>query len=485
MPVVLPKPEDLVDRLAAFKSLAAVPREELAWMAAAGECRRYAQGEVLMPKGEIAHELLVMLSGRLRVAVDQGTGHRYIVDNPAGSLTGLYPYSRLTHALADIVMEDESDTLTINRDRFPELIRECPVLTTTLVHAMLDRARQYTGLGWQNEKLLSLGRLAGGLAHELDNPASAGARCAKLLGRALGELNAAGFAFGAAQPTPDQRNLVLGLIDESRNRETADTLSPLERSSHEDTLADWLATRQIDSAAAPPLADRGLTIADLDQLACALSGALLESALRWIAAASTVQELATDIEHAAVRVHDLVSAVKRFSYVDRAGAAEPTDITQGLRDTVELLAAKAREKSVRVSLDVASDLPAVSANTAALNQVWENLIENALDAAPQSGEVSIAAAHNDAAVVVRVIDDGPGITLDVQERMFDPFFTTKKVGEGTGLGLDIARRVVLGLEGQIEVETRPGHTEFRVTLPFGEPRPHFATVSDASTSPTR
>jgi signal transduction histidine kinase len=485
MPVVLPKPEDLVDRLAAFKSLAAVPREELAWMAAAGECRRYAQGEVLMPKGEVAHELLVMLSGRLRVAVDQGTGHRYIIDNPAGSLTGLYPYSRLTTALADIVMEDESETLTINRDRFPELIRECPVLTTTLVHAMLDRVRTFTAVNWQNEKLLSLGRLAGGLAHELDNPASAGARGAKLLGPAIGELNASGFEFGAAQPTADQRRLVARLIDESRSRETAGALSPLERSSREDTLADWLAARHFDSVVATPLADRGLTIADLDQLALALPSALLEPALRLIAAASTVQELAADIEQAAVRVHDLVSAVKRFSYVDRAGAAEPTDVTRGLRDTVALLAARAQEKSVRVSLDVAPDLPAVSANTAALNQVWSNLIENALDAAPHSGAVSIAAAHTDAAVVVRVIDNGPGIPLDVRERMFDPFFTTKKVGEGSGLGLDIARRVVRGLDGQIDVETRPGHTEFRVTLPLGEAPPHPAPVEGASISPAQ
>ena len=467
MPVVLAKSADLVDRLAAFTSLADVPRSEIEWLVSAGELRRYSEGALVLPKGAETREMVIVVSGRIVVTFEHGTGHRHAVESTAGSLTGLLPYSRLTRALGDVVTGEATDILAIDRERFPELIRECPTVATTLVHIMVDRTRIFTGINWQDEKLLSLGRLAAGLAHELDNPASAAARSAKLLNPTIREIGEAAFALGAAQPTPEQRRLLDALLEEALRPATAGVLSPLERSAREEALGSWLEAHGVNSELAAPFADHGFAIADLDRLAAGLSADLLAVALRWIAAASTSRELAADVDRAASRIHELVSAVKRFSYVDRAGAPEPTDIERGLRDTVAILAAKAREKSISITLDVAPDLPLVSANTAALNQVWANLLENALYAAPASGAVSVDATRRDAAVVVRVIDDGPGIPPDVKDRMFEPFFTTKKIGEGTGLGLDIVRRVVRTLEGQIEVETRPGRTEFRVSLPLG------------------
>jgi len=178
-----------------------------------------------------------------------------------------------------------------------------------------------------------------------------------------------------------------------------------------------------------------------------------------------VRGLARDIERAASRVHSLVSAVKGFTYMDQASVPEPVDIGKGLSDTLALMAAKARGKSASVTVDVPRDLPRVRAFGGELNQVWANLMDNALDAVGQGGTVKVSALANGSRVVVKVIDDGPGIPAEMKSRIFDPFFTTKPVGQGTGLGLDIVRRLVDRNEGLIEVESEPGRTEFRVALP--------------------
>jgi signal transduction histidine kinase len=185
-----------------------------------------------------------------------------------------------------------------------------------------------------------------------------------------------------------------------------------------------------------------------------------------LAAEFTTRSLAGDVERATTRIHDLVMSVKRFTFMDRAATAEPTNIAQGLADTVAVLASKARAKSAAIRLDIAPNLPSVSASAGELNQVWANLIENALDAIPEAGTVWVSARPEGKELVVRVIDDGSGIPPDIQGRIFDPFFTTKPIGQGTGLGLDISLRIVRNFGGQIALESLPGRTEFRVALPI-------------------
>ena len=174
--------------------------------------------------------------------------------------------------------------------------------------------------------------------------------------------------------------------------------------------------------------------------------------------------LASEIETAASRIHNLVAAVKGFTYMDQSTMPKPVDVRQGLADTLAVLNAKARGKSVGVSLDVAADLPRIQGFGGELNQVWANLVDNALDAA--RSHVAVTAGRQGHSVVVRVVDDGPGFPQEIRERIFDPFFTTKPVGQGTGLGLDIARRLVRRHDGEIDVDSRPGHTQFSVTLPI-------------------
>ena len=208
-----------------------------------------------------------------------------------------------------------------------------------------------------------------------------------------------------------------------------------------------------------------MTIEALDTLAASVTGTALNASLRWIAAGCALRALGSEIGLAASRIHDLVTSVKGFTFMDRAPTPEPVDIRRGISDTFTMLSAKVRQKEAVVSFEPAADLPRAHAVGAELNQVWMNLIDNALDAVPARGHVVVTAGKERDRVVVRITDDGAGIPPEIVGRIFDPFFSTKGVGKGTGLGLDIVRRILRRHEGEIEVESRPGHTQFRVFLP--------------------
>jgi signal transduction histidine kinase len=467
MTAVAPNANDtvtLVDRLAAHRTLGSAPRHELEWIAAHGTVRHYSPGELLAQQGEVPTIMVIVLSGHGAVYIDRGAGRKKFMEWQAGDVTGVLPYSRLSTTVGDPLIDQPSDTVVVHRDQFPEMIRECPVVTAALVHTMVDRVRHFASTDWQDDKMMSLGRLSAGLSHELNNPASAASRSAKLLGDALTQADDAASSLLGVQLTEAQR----AHLDAARRRicvpGPATSFSAIERSDREDELAHWLDRRHADVHLAGALADTGITIGTLDELADVLPAVALNPALAWIAAASTSRALATDVERATTRIYELVSAIKRFTYMDRPTIAEPSSIAQALADTATVLTAKARSKSAAVDLDMPSDLPLVRTYGGELNQVWSNLIENALDAIGESGHVTVSAREDGANVVVRIVDDGPGIPIDIRSRIFDPFFTTKPVGS-TGLGLDIARRIVRRHDGQIEFESRPGHTEFRVILP--------------------
>jgi signal transduction histidine kinase len=339
-------------------------------------------------------------------------------------------------------------------------------VTAILVHAMLDRARVFTSSDLQAEKMASLGKLAAGLAHELNNPASAVARSAQVLAGGIGEVEAAARALGTAGLSETELAAVDRFGERCRQASAAQPLSPVERADREDALEDWLQHHGADAAMAESLADAGVSTEELETLAGVLSAGALGVVLNWVVNVCTTRKLAAEIESAATQIHNLVKAVKGFTYMDQSTVPAPVDIAQGLADTLVVLRAKARKKSADVRLQADASLPRVEGFGGELNQVWQNLIDNALDAVPESGHVTVTAAPGDHSVVVRVVDDGPGIPPQVRDRIFDPFFTTKPIGEGTGLGLDIVQRLVRRHGGEIEVQSQPGRTEFRVTLPL-------------------
>jgi signal transduction histidine kinase len=459
---------DLIDRLAGHKTLGAAPREELEWLASHGSLRQLDAGQVLSAKGAKVAGLFVVLSGRIAISVDRGAGLQRIMEWRGGDVTGLLPYSRMVSPPGDTVAQEPSEILEVPRDHLRAMTRECYETAAILVHSMVDRARVFNSSDMHDEKMASLGRLSAGLAHELNNPASAVERGAVRLEDCLEDAERASRALGAARLTDSQ----LAVVDEVRKACAGTSVpgvrSPIEEAKREEAMADWLADHGVDTGMAEALADTAVTFEGLDRLGGALQGSALDAALRWAAAGCAVRSLATEVRDAAIRISGLVTAIKGFTHMDQAKVAEPVDLMQGIHNTVAVLRSKARAKSVAVTVEVEPGLPRVRGFAGELNQIWANLIDNALDAVPESGRIEVRASTEGGRVVVRVVDNGSGVPAEIRERIFDPFFTTKPMGQGTGLGLDIVRRLALHNDAEIGVESEPGRTEFRVALPLAE-----------------
>lgn len=459
---------DLIERLAQHKTLGSAPREELAWLAAHGTLRRLEVGELLAQRGHVVESMHVILSGRVALFVDRGAGPNKVVEWREGDVTGMLPYSRLGKPPGDAIVQEPLEILSVHRDQLREMTRECFEITSILVHLMLDRARMFTSSDLQDEKMISLGKLSAGLAHELNNPASAIERSVCLLTDRLEDSERATRALEAAGLTEAQLAALDAIRESCLAKKTHKTRSALEQADREDAIYSWLADRGLDTSVAQILADTEVTFEALNAIVAAVPGPTVNAVLCGAAAGCAVRSLASEIQGCSSRISGLVMAVKGFTHMDQAMVAERVDPALGLSDTVTVLNAKAREKSVAVVMEVKPGLPTVFGFAAELNQIWGNLIDNALDAAPHDGCVEVSARCEGQHVVVRIIDNGSGIPAEIRSRVFDPFFTTKPMGHGTGLGLDIARRLVRHNDGVIDFESHPGRTEFRVSLPIAD-----------------
>jgi signal transduction histidine kinase len=455
---------ELVERLAKHKTIGGAPRSELLWIAEHGTFARMAVGEVVSSHTEPVDGLKIILSGRLAFSADRGGTNRKVIEWMGGEVTGLLPYSRVQKPPGDTVVEEAVEVVSVDRADLPGFIANCGEVTAILVHVMLDRARKFTSTDLRDEKLLSLGKLAAGLAHELNNPASAAVRDSKSMQAVLNAAEDATNILAAAGLDLEQMLELSAVREKAMVPPNGPALSALELADREDALGEWLRSHGVDADLAAGLAPTMLATLDLDRLAGALPPAVLESSLRWICGGYAARMLAVNIERATSRIHALVLALKGFTRMDRPLAQEPVEVARGLRDSVALLEGKAKERQVQIWVSIPADLPVAWGIGVEINQIWMNLIDNAIDATSPKGHVRVEAESDHVHVVVRVIDDGPGIPADIRDRIFDPFFTTKQVGEGTGLGLDIVRRAIQSNEGEIEVDTQPGRTEFRVRL---------------------
>jgi signal transduction histidine kinase len=459
---------DLVDRLAQHKTLGAAPREELAWLVAHGTLQQMTPGDTVAVKGHPVEGLYVILSGYVAIFIDRGAGRHKVMEWRAGDVTGVLPYSRMTNAPGDSIVQEPTEVLKVPSACLTDMIRNCHEITSILVHKMLDRARVFTSSGLHDEKMVSLGKLSAGLAHELNNPAAAIERSAALLDDRLAEAELAARALGASRLTDAQFAAIDAVRTSCLASHTAGVLSPIQQAEREDAIADWLAAHGLAAGIAGSLTETLVTIEALDKLAGAVAGPTLDAVLRSVAAECSVRGIASEIQDAAMRISGLVVAIKGFTHMDQAPVAEPVDLASSLGNTVTVLKSKARSKSVAVTVSVEPGLPHVHGFASELNQIWANLIDNAIDAVAESGRVDVTAARERQRVVVRIIDNGPGIPAEIKNHMFEPFFTTKPVGQGTGLGLDIVRRLISHNDSDIDVETRPGRTEFRVSVPVAE-----------------
>ncbi|UYZ62358.1 sensor histidine kinase [Hymenobacter weizhouensis] len=453
--------------LTSVAAFADLPPETLEWLAQHGEVRDFTAGTEIFRPGDPAQYLTAMLHGGMQFYAVRNGQREPGFRQEAGQVSGVLPYSRLREIKGYGVAIGDTRLYLLDRDKFPELERQSPELVQRLVGLMSDRARLEARTQERDEKLRALGKLSAGLAHELNNPAAAIVRGAETLNHSL--LRLPELLLELVGHCPDPASIgALTQLAAAPVPERA-TLSPLERADQEDALAEWLEEQQVPDGyqLASGLLDAGLSPDSLAPVLTALPAHSRPVALAWLEGHLTIRRLVHDVQEAGARISTLVGNVKTYSHMDRATDLAPLDVHPGLDSTLNLLGFALREKHIRVVRDYAPGLPQVLGQAGSLNQVWTNLLDNAIDALPAEGggEITVRTRQEGDFVRVFIIDNGPGIPPDVLPRILEPFFTTKPPGEGTGLGLDIALRLVEQHGGTLEVQSAPGHTEFCVWLP--------------------
>ncbi|MBB6096827.1 signal transduction histidine kinase [Deinobacterium chartae] len=457
--------------LRAIAALADLSEPDLAWIA--GQCSAYTleEGQALFQQHDPAEHMHFLLEGELEVCGSDPEGQPVAYRVRQGEVSGQLPHSRMTEFSGSGRAVGRTRIAVFPAARFTDLLQRVPVLESRLVAVMTGRVREQTRAQEQQARMLALGRLAAGLAHELNNPASAIRRTAADLRarlRTLPELVAALCEAGVSRTHLQQ----LEALSEQVRQRPSRPLGTLERSELEDTLSDRLEDWGVACGAelADTFVDVGLSVQDLEALPAETAEAR-EVGLRWLALTLAADKALEDVDQSSERIARLIGSVKTYSHMDRAATFEEVDLRAGLESTLTMLAHKVRERGVTVRTEYEPDLPPVRGFGGELNQVWTNLIDNALDALEPGGRIRVTARRHGEQVAVTVEDNGPGIAPEVQQCIFEPFFTTKPVGQGSGLGLDISHSIVTRRHGgSLQVDSRPGRTVFTVLLPLRGPQ---------------
>ncbi|MGY2130721.1 sensor histidine kinase [Hymenobacter sp. HD11105] len=451
--------------LATIPVFADLPPETIDWLMDHGERREYAANEVIFKPGDPAEYMVALQEGEVQFFAVRNGNREPLFRVGAGQVTGVLPYSRLRVVSGYAIASAPIVAFVLHRDLFPELERVSPELTQRLVGLMSDRARDEARGQERDDKLRALGKLSAGLAHELNNPAAAIARAAQ----ALHDLTAAKpsqlLDLLRHCPTPEALSALTKLATDPAQFEKP--MSALECADYEDDLADWLEDHGVADGyrLAAGLLEAGVTKDILAPVAADLPEAAWPASFAWLEGQLTTQRLIRDVQEAGGRISTLVASVKTYSHMDRATDRAPLDVHSGLESTLTMLGHQLRDKKIKLTRDFAPQLPQVRGQVSSLNQVWTNLIDNAIDAVETGGEITVRTHLQSGFVRVAIIDNGHGIAPDVLNHIFEPFFTTKQAGSGSGLGLDIAQRIVRSHDGRLEVTSVPGHTEFSVWLP--------------------
>jgi signal transduction histidine kinase len=452
--------------------------DELTWLSENGYCQTWSAGQPVYTEGDPATCFFVLLSGTLSM-------HRRVesteVETARTNQRGVYsgatqsfvkgmaelPYWGSVRAVTDC------EFWVIGAAEFGEKFREWFPMAVHLIEGITMGFRSSQAIIGQRERLLSLGRLSAGLTHELNNPAAAAVRATASLRELVSKMRRKLGHLATSDVDPKALVALTELQEAAVEKMAkAEKLSPVQVSEAEDELSAWLDDHDIDDAwdLAPPLVAADVNTDWLDEVAETVPTTLLADGLHWVTYALETEQLMGEIEDSTGRISALVGAAKQYSQIDRA-AHQDIDVRDGLKSTLIMLSHKISERgNITVVKDFDESLPAIPAHPAELNQVWTNLIDNAVYAMPDGGTLTIRTSREDGWVLVEICDTGVGIPEEMQQKIFEPFFTTKPVGEGTGLGLDISYRVIAQRHGgDLRVKSRPGDTRFQVRLPLTEP----------------
>jgi signal transduction histidine kinase len=453
----------------------ALDDDQLAWLAERGWAEEHAAGTAIYTEGEPATCFLVLLQGTVamsrKVHGDDVEVNRTDQRGVYGGATQAYLGDRFPQAYLNTLRAvTDARLYALPADEFGAAMRTWFPMAMHLLEGLFFGMRNNQTIIGERERLLALGALSAGLTHELNNPAAAAVRATSVLRDRVAGMRHK-LALIADGRLDGQRLHRLVELQEAAVKRAANApkLSPLSASDAEDELADWLDDRGVSMSwnLVPILVAGGVDTGWLADVATTVGDADLESAVRWLTYTIETELLMGEIDDAVTRISGLVGAAKRYAQLDRA-PHQIVDVHELLDATLVMLNAKIPE-GIRVVEAYDRSLPPIPAYAAELNQVWTNLLDNALGAMGQTGTLTISTSRDGPHLVVEIADTGSGIADDVRPRIFEPFFTTKPVGEGTGLGLDISYRIVVNKHrGDIRVESRPGDTRFRVLLPFTE-----------------
>lgn len=448
-----------------------LPENELAWLAAKLEEVTFSAGEILAQEGGLADSFDILLEGEFHLRRSSDAQDARVYVSKAGDIVGKLPYSRLTHWPGSFRAITAGRLLRGSTDLFPEMTRETPLIVQRLVGIMSDRIRSTTREDQQRDKMAALGKLSAGLAHELNNPAAAAKRASLALSETLDGLLEATSKLDHQQLSAEQRQAISHFERQALQSIKASIIQDaLAQSELEDEITSWLKQHEVQDASrfAAVLAESGLDPAWLDLVLKQAGNSAFPDVLLRIVSQVLARRLANEIESSTSRISELVKAIKEYSYMDQAPIQE-IDVQQGIENTLVMLRYKLKH-GITVERVFDPNLRRICAYGGELNQVWTNLIDNAADAMPNGGKLTIRTSMDGDCVVVEIQDTGIGIPREIQHKIYEPFFTTKKMGEGTGLGLDTVWRIVHKHHGNIRLESQPGNTRFEIRLPLDQPK---------------
>src|SRR5215831_13106418 len=449
-----------------FPAFAGLPDDQIVWFLSQTQEVSLKAGETYARQGDPPDTMFVLLQGEFEWR-GEFSGETIAIPGKVGDVTGTLPFSRMKQFTVTGRALTDGRLLRFPASLFPELIQKMPELAKRLVGMMSDRIRETTRLEQQRDRLAALGKLSAGLAHELNNPASAAKRGAAQLREALKRIKDASHELGARELTPTQKAEIEKLESSftQQNEPPPDALTISDLENQIDSLFRSHGQNDLWQLAAD-LAQKGIQPSALESLFENLDAGTARAALVRIASSLEIASLLNEIESSTSRISDLVLAIKEYTYMDQS-PVQNVDVVKSLETTLTILNHKLK-RGVTVQRDYQPIPLLVNSFGSELNQVWTNIIDNAIDAMNGNGKLRVRTYRDDGFVVVEIGDNGPGISPEVKDHIFEPFFTTKGVGEGTGLGLDTVQRIVRKHRGNIQVNSKPGDTRFQVWLPLSD-----------------
>ena len=427
--------------------------------------------EILIEEGTPGDAAYIILDGEFEVIKKSDVQNIVIAVREPGEVFGEMALLDQSPRTATVRAMRNSRVLKIRGDTFQQMLAHSSSAALSILQTVSKRLRQNEALLRQNEKMAALGTLAAGLAHELNNPASAVRRSADQLHSALSEWSKSASKLEQLKLDKYQMQIInkVRLEIETRPSSTS-SFDPLALSDAEAEMQTWLDEHHVENAweFSPALVSFGWTKDALIELTNAFDPEANSVVIKWLAAGSTVYFLLDEVNIGTQRISEIVKSVKAYSYLDQS-PIQDVNVHEGLENTLVILRHKMKD-GVKITRDYSADLPHIEAFGSELNQVWTNILDNAIDAMQGQGELTLRTFAKDGKVIVEIQDSGPGIPIEIQQRIFEPFFTTKPPGQGTGLGLHIAYTIVNNHYGQIRVNSEPGKTCFQVTLPIQLPR---------------